>query len=251
MYIAFCHIIASRGLLPSSNFKKRTLDDAVDQQYLRELMLVVSPTEHDENDAIEVYCWRMRYDADGEPQAELRQNTALEKASSRVDAQDKIAMQRTIRALHMTASATLGESLIRTAPGFYRSPEDFLLRSDAQEIEIGAMQTNYHGASVVVQSVYIDDAYAAELRLREGMQGDVLNDSLNDSYGDEAGAGDDGNRSDNNDNNDTMERISGTSERQADAVEVPRSEISTRADDSGSRLSSRITESASKRRNDQ
>ncbi|KAK6055768.1 HORMA domain protein [Cooperia oncophora] len=99
MYVVFCHIIASRGLLPSNNLKKRTIDgnvrayvmnsseilgarlvqkfkgvsDAVEKNYLRELMLVISPTEQDENDAIEVYCWRLRYDVDGDPLAELRQ----------------------------------------------------------------------------------------------------------------------------------------------------------------------------------
>lgn len=81
MYITLCHILASRNLLPQKNFKKRTIDGqlrayvmdgtevlgarliqkfkgvthALEHQYLRELILVVSASEDDENDAIEMY----------------------------------------------------------------------------------------------------------------------------------------------------------------------------------------------------
>ncbi|EYC09395.1 hypothetical protein Y032_0060g3091 [Ancylostoma ceylanicum] len=61
-------------------------------------------------------------------------------------------------------------------------------------------------ASVVVRSIFIDDAYAVGLRLKEAMKLDGLDDSLNESFGEEQGAGDDAQRSD----NDTMERISGS-----------------------------------------
>ncbi|KAK6055767.1 hypothetical protein COOONC_06726, partial [Cooperia oncophora] len=129
------------------------------------------------------------------------------------------------------------------APGFYRSPDDPILRPEAQEIEIGAMQTKYHGASVVVQSVYIDDAYAAELRLKEGMQLTNLNDSLNDSFGEEPESGDEGNRSGDGYKNNTMERITETVEPQVEAVEIPRDELSARRDDSTTRSLNQSTES--------
>ncbi|KAJ1364903.1 hypothetical protein KIN20_025094 [Parelaphostrongylus tenuis] len=97
IYVTFTHILASRRLMPQTLFKERIIDgnfrayvmdkskilggrliqkfkgvaEAIEQQYLRELMLIVSPTEDDYTDVIEMYTWRMRYDTDGEPQAEL------------------------------------------------------------------------------------------------------------------------------------------------------------------------------------
>lgn len=53
--------------------KFKGVNHAVEHRYLRELMLVVSATEEDEKDAIEMYTWRLRYDVDGNPEAELRQ----------------------------------------------------------------------------------------------------------------------------------------------------------------------------------
>ncbi|VDO25509.1 unnamed protein product [Haemonchus placei] len=191
-------------------------------------MLVISPREDDETDAIEIHCWRLRYDADGDPLAELRQADGTVMAALRFKGMHCLKKQvaellQTIRtlckgtlgALPPEASATLRITYTdRTpkgyqAPGFYRAPDDPVLRSDAQEIEIGAMQTKYHGyASVVVQSVFIDDAYAVGLRLKDGVQYGHLNDSLNDSFGEDAEAGDEPNFSDNNNNN-TIERIEG------------------------------------------
>ncbi|EYC09393.1 hypothetical protein Y032_0060g3090 [Ancylostoma ceylanicum] len=99
MYITFSHILASRRLLPANVFKKRTIDgdlrayvmnsaellggrfvqkfkgvnEALERRYLRELILVVTATEDSDKDAIEVYSWRLRYDVDGDPRAELTQ----------------------------------------------------------------------------------------------------------------------------------------------------------------------------------
>lgn len=53
--------------------KFKGVTHALEHQYLRELILVVSASEDDENDAIEMYTWRLRYDSDGEPHAEFRQ----------------------------------------------------------------------------------------------------------------------------------------------------------------------------------
>uniref|UniRef100_A0A7I4Y946 HORMA domain-containing protein n=1 Tax=Haemonchus contortus TaxID=6289 RepID=A0A7I4Y946_HAECO len=287
MYVAFCHIIASRGLLPSNNFKKRQIDgdlrayvmnshevlgarfvqkfkgvsEAIDKKYLRELMLVISPREDDENDAIEIHCWRLRYDADGDPLAELRQADGTVMAALRFKGMHCLKKQvaellQTIRtlckgtlgALPPEASATLRITYTdRTpkgyqAPGFYRAPDDPVLRSDAQEIEIGAMQTKYHGASVVVQSVFIDDAYAVGLRLKDGVQYGHLNDSLNDSFGEDAEAGDEPNFSDNNNNN-TIERISDIAEQQVTNVEHPRDGSVLRSHNSASHTSSQTLES--------
>uniref|UniRef100_A0A0K0D8G7 HORMA domain-containing protein n=1 Tax=Angiostrongylus cantonensis TaxID=6313 RepID=A0A0K0D8G7_ANGCA len=47
--------------------------EAIEQRYLCELMLVVTPTNNDLRDVIEMYTWSMGYDVDGELQAEFRQ----------------------------------------------------------------------------------------------------------------------------------------------------------------------------------
>ncbi|KJH53169.1 HORMA domain protein [Dictyocaulus viviparus] len=271
MYIAFTHILSSRRLLPQNVFKKRNIDGndrcvegylrayvmdtkeilgarlvqkfkgvttAVEQRYLRELILVVSPTNEDMNDAIEMYTWTMRYDIDGDPQAELRRADGTVMAALRFRGMQYLKKQtaellRMIRALCRDTLAPLptGASAViritytdRTpkgyqAPGFYRSPEEPVLRSDAQEIEIGSIQTKYYGASVVIRSLFIDDAYAVGLRLKEAIKIGSLDDSLNDSFGEEADASDEANRSN---NNDTMERISDTALHQSGDVEVAR-----------------------------
>ncbi|KAK5971868.1 HORMA domain-containing protein [Trichostrongylus colubriformis] len=283
MYISLCHIIANRKLLPQNNFKKRNIDgstrayvmnsseilgarfiqkfkgvtEALSKKYLREIILVVSPTEDDENDAIEMYCWRVRYADDGEPFAELKQADGTVMAALRFRGMQYLKKQvadllLTIRSLCKTlgelppgAFATMRITYTdRTpkgyqAPGFYRSPEDPILRSEAQEIEIGAMQTKYHGGAVYIQSVYIDDAYAVGLRLKEGMKLGNLNDSLDESFADEAGAGDEANRS-GDDTNNTMERISEASEQQVNVVEVPRGP--PQGSDSGTHLANRSME---------
>ncbi|KAL6743758.1 hypothetical protein Aduo_016764 [Ancylostoma duodenale] len=249
MYITFSHILASRRLMPTNVFKKRTIDgdlrayvmnsaellggrfvqkfkgvnEALERRYLRELILVVSASEDDDEDAIEMYTWRLRYDADGDPRAELRQADGTVMAALRFRGMQYLKKQVTelllmIRTLCRETLSPLpagASSALRItyndrapkgyqAPGFHRSPQDPVLRPDAQEIEIVAMQTKHHGASVVVRSIFIDDAYAVGLRLKEAMKLDGLDDSLNESFGEEQGAGDDAQR------NDTMERISGT-----------------------------------------
>lgn len=57
--------------------------------------------------------------------------------------------------------------------------------------------------AIVVQSVFIDDAYAVGMRMKENLRFTSLNDSLNETM--DEGAGDEGSRSA---NNDTIERIS-------------------------------------------
>ncbi|ETN73689.1 HORMA domain protein [Necator americanus] len=266
MYITFSHILASRRLLPKNVFKTRVIDGdlkacvmdtsdvlgarlvqkfkginhAVELRYLRELMLVVSATEEDEKDAIEMYTWRLRYDTDGNPEAELRQADGTVMASLRFRGMKYLKKQVTellvmIRTLCRGTLSPLPSGVSGTlritytdraprgyqAPGFYRSPEDPVLRSEAQEVEIGSLQTKHHGASVVVQSIFIDDAYAVGLRLKETMKITSLDDSLNESLGEEHGAGDEDNRSS---IDDTMERISDGIAQQINVVEIPRSE---------------------------
>ncbi|WKX99939.1 hypothetical protein Q1695_014647 [Nippostrongylus brasiliensis] len=266
MYISFCHIISSRMLLPKNCFRRRTIDGslrayvmdsneilggrliqkfkgitkAVEHQYLRELILVVSAKEEEENDAIEVFIWRVRYDVDGDPQVELRQPDGtvmtalrfkgmahLKKQVAEILNMIRILCRETLAPLPAGASATLRITYTDRTPkgyqaeGFYRSPEDHVLRPDAQEVEItNSLQTNYHGSALVVQSVFIDDAYAVGMRLKEDARFPTLNDSLNESIDDHA-AGDDGNRS-NTSKNDTMERISEGTPRQTATVEIPR-----------------------------
>ncbi|VDM75266.1 unnamed protein product [Strongylus vulgaris] len=276
MYITFSHILSCRRLMPSNVFKKRTIDgdlrayvmdtsellgarfvqkfkginSAVEKGYLHELMLVVTPTEEDDKDAIEMYTWRMRYDIDGDPQAELRMGDGTVMAALRFQGMQHLKKQVTelllmLRALCRellsplppTASSALRITYTdRTpkgyqAPGFYRSPEDPILRPDAQEIEVVAFQTKHHGASVAVKSIFIDDAYAVGLRLKETMKLDGLDDSLNQSFGEEQGAGDEVQAP----SDETLERISGPLEGQifdyvtyqSDTVEVPRGEQTT------------------------
>ncbi|CAJ0589658.1 unnamed protein product [Cylicocyclus nassatus] len=262
MYITFCHILACRRLMPSNVFKKRIIDgdlrayvmdttellgarfvqkfkginSAVEKGYLQELMLVVSPTDEDDMDAIELYTWRMRYDTDGDPQAELTLPDGTVMAALRFQGMQFLKNQVTelllaLRALCReslsplppTASAAVRITYTdRTpkgyqAPGFYRSPDDPVLRPDAQKLEIVAFQTKHHGASIAVNSIFIDDSYAVGLRLKETMKLDGLDDSLNQSFGEEQGAGDEIQTS-----NETLERISGPIEGQSDTMEIPR-----------------------------
>ncbi|KIH51643.1 HORMA domain protein [Ancylostoma duodenale] len=280
MYITFSHILASRRLMPTNVFKKRTIDDhieivicpctyvlgdlrayvmnsaellggrfvqkfkgvneALERRYLRELILVVSASEEDDKDAIEMYTWRLRYDADGDPRAELRQADGTVMAALRFRGMQYLKKQVTelllmIRTLCRETLSPLpagASSALRItyndrapkgyqAPGFHRSPQDPVLRPDAQEIEIVAMQTRHHGSSVVMRSIFIDDAYAVGLRLKEAMKLDGLDDSLNESFGEEQGAGDDAQR------NDTMERISGAIVEQIDVLEARQGEHMT------------------------
>ncbi|KAL6729699.1 hypothetical protein Aduo_000732 [Ancylostoma duodenale] len=284
MYITFSHILASRRLLPKNAFKTRVIDGdlrayvmdtsdvlgarlvqkfkgvnhAVEHRYLRELMLVVSATEEDEKDAIEMYTWRLRYDVDGNPEAELRQADGTVMASLRFRGMQYLKKQVTellmmIRTLCKGTLSPLPAGAFGTlritytdrtprgyqAPGFYRSPEGPVLRSEAQEIEIGALQTKHHGASVVVQSIFIDDAYAVGLRLKETMKLTSLNDSLNE--GDEQGAGDDGY---NSSNNDTMERISDGAMQQVEMVEIPRGEDTPMSAGPRTRLRSDVSDTS-------
>ncbi|KAK6758909.1 hypothetical protein RB195_016253 [Necator americanus] len=268
MYIVFCHILASRRLLPTKVFKKRTIDgdvrayvmdtnellgarlmqkfkgvtDAVKQSYLHELILVVSTSEENDKDAIETYMWRMRYIADGDPEAELIHPDGRIMAALRFRGMERLKKEliELLLMIRTLCRETLGplpagaSSALRItynqrapkgyqAPGFYRSPEDPVLRTDAQEIEIAKMQTKHHGALLTVQSVFIDDAYAVGLRLKEIMKLDGLDDSLNESFEEENGAGDDVHRSF---GNDTMEKISGAPVEQVDVVEVREGERS-------------------------
>ncbi|KAE9420246.1 hypothetical protein Angca_009507 [Angiostrongylus cantonensis] len=258
IYIAFSHILASRRLLPQNVFKKRNIHrklrvyvmnsseilgarlvqkfrgvtDAIKQCYLRELTLVVSPTNEDVNDAIEMYTWRMRYDVDGEPQAELLQPDGtvmaalrfrglqyLKKQTTELLLLLRILCRDTLSPLPAGASAVIRIAYTdRTpkgyqAPGFYRSPEDPVLRPVARQIELAALQTKYHGASVIVRSVFIDDEYILKMKLKERLRQCNPDDSLNDSFGGESDADDGSHRSA---NNDTIERISETALQQDD-----------------------------------
>lgn len=216
--------------------KFKGVTHALEHQYLRELILVVSASEDDENDAIEMYTWRLRYDSDGEPHAEFRQQDGTVMAALRFRGMQFLKKQvtelllmirtlcrGTLTPLPPGACATLRLTYTdRTpkgyqAPGFYRSPEDPVLRSDAQEIDITSLQTRYHGCAIVVQSVFIDDAYAVGMRMKENLRFTSLNDSLNETM--DEGAGDEGSRSA---NNDTIERISDPAGPQDEAVEIPR-----------------------------
>uniref|UniRef100_A0A0K0DCL8 HORMA domain-containing protein n=1 Tax=Angiostrongylus cantonensis TaxID=6313 RepID=A0A0K0DCL8_ANGCA len=258
IYVAFSHVLACRKLLPDNTFKKRNIDGmfykdqfcklrayvmnssevlgarlvekfrgvtiAIEQRYLRELTLVVSGTEEDLNDAIEMYTWRMRYDIDGEPEAELRQPDGTVMARLQFKGMEYLKKQTTelllmLRALcgsaltSLPAGATSALRITYTdrtpkgyqAPGFHRSPDDPVLRPDARQVKLATLQTEYHGASVIVQSVFIKDEYVHKMRLREQLKLCNLNDSLNNSFQKEADEGDGAHRSV---NNDTIERIS-------------------------------------------
>ncbi|EPB73838.1 HORMA domain protein [Ancylostoma ceylanicum] len=223
--------------------KFKGVNEALERRYLRELILVVTATEDSDKDAIEVYSWRLRYDVDGDPRAELTQADGTIMAALRFrgmqylkkQVAELLLMIRTLcRETLSPLPAGVSSALRITynerapkgyqAPGFHRSPQNPVLRPDAQEIEIVAMQTKHHGASVVVRSIFIDDAYAVGLRLKEAMKLDGLDDSLNESFGEEQGAGDDAQRSD----NDTMERISGSIVEQIDVMEEGRGDHVTK-----------------------
>ncbi|VDM56471.1 unnamed protein product [Angiostrongylus costaricensis] len=53
------------------------------------------------------------------------------------------------------------------ALGFHRSPEDPVLRPDARHVELATLQAEYHGASVIVRIVFMEDEYVQKMRLRE------------------------------------------------------------------------------------
>ncbi|KAJ1346959.1 hypothetical protein KIN20_001894 [Parelaphostrongylus tenuis] len=255
-YVAFSHILASRRLLPKNAFKQRNIDgnvrayimdtatvlgarmaqkfrgvtEAIEQQYLRELILVVSSTIENVTDVIEMYTWRMRYEFDGEPQAELLQAdgtvmVALTFRGIQYLGKQTAELLNTLRTLcrELLKPLPLGASpFIRItytdrtpkgyqAPGFYRFPDDPILRPDAQQVPLGLLQTKYHGVSVGVQSICIDNACTVKCCLKRKVTPN--GDSLDESLDGEAGAGDDAQHPS---NNDTIVRISGTSVQQTD-----------------------------------
>ncbi|VDM53110.1 unnamed protein product [Angiostrongylus costaricensis] len=240
--------------------KFQGVTEAIEQRYLRELMLVVSPTEEDWKDAIEMYTWILRYDVDGEPQAELRQPDGTVMAALKFRGMQHLKKQTTellllIRTLCRDTLPPLpaGASAVirityteRTpkgyqAPGFYRSPEDPVLRPDARYVQLATLETEYHGASVIVRSVFIDDEYAIKMRVNNAPRLSNMDDSLNESLDEVSGAGDGVHRSV---NNDTIERISETALHQSETVEIAREEVRT-ADETRSRSSPRIPDSDS------
>ncbi|KAJ1347052.1 HORMA domain-containing protein 1 [Parelaphostrongylus tenuis] len=216
--------------------KFRGVTEAIDRQYLRELILVVSSTIENVTDVIEMYTWRMRYEVDGGPQAELLQADGtvmvaltfrgmqyLKKQTAELLNSLRTLCRELLKPLPPGASAFIRITYTdRTpkgyqAPGFYRFPDDPILRPDAQEVQLALLQTKYHGASLKVQSICIDDAYTVKCCLKEKVK--PSDDSLNESLDGEAGAGDDAQHPS---NNDTIERISGTSVQQSDAIEIAR-----------------------------
>uniref|UniRef100_A0A0K0D2A1 HORMA domain-containing protein n=1 Tax=Angiostrongylus cantonensis TaxID=6313 RepID=A0A0K0D2A1_ANGCA len=240
--------------------KFQGVTEALEQRYLRELMLVVSPTEEDWKDAIEMYTWIMRYDVDGEPQAELQQPDGTVMAALRFRGMQHLKKQTTELLLSLKALCVdtlpplpAGASAViritytdRTpkgyqAPGFYRSPEDPVLRPDARHVQLATLETDYHGASVVVRSVFIDDEYDVKMKVNNALRLSIMDDSLNDSLNEESCVDDGTHRSV---NNDTIERISETALHQSESVEIAREEVRT-VDETRSRSSPRIPDSDS------
>uniref|UniRef100_A0A1I7WI03 HORMA domain-containing protein n=1 Tax=Heterorhabditis bacteriophora TaxID=37862 RepID=A0A1I7WI03_HETBA len=139
------------GIRVASKF--RGAGEAIHKGYLREFMIVVSCNENDEDDAIEVYTWRMRYGNDGVPSAEFIEDP--------------------------------------TFPNFrYNSLIKYL----------GLDLCILLRLIVNVKSVFIDDSYTMEMRMKESSSANTshdepLNDSLNDSFGDDRGENDQHNTS--------------------------------------------------------
>ncbi|VDM63193.1 unnamed protein product [Angiostrongylus costaricensis] len=215
---------------------------AIEQRYLRELMLVITPTNEDLLDAIEMYTWRMRYDVDGEPQAELRQGLQYLKRQTI----ELLLLLRVLCRDTLTPLPAGPSSMIRItytdrtpkgyqAPGFYRSPEDPVLRPEPRHLERATLQTKYHGKA----TDHVDEN-AMKMRLKKVLQLPYPDDSLNDAF-DEMGAGDEAHRSV---NNDTIECISETALQQCESVEIAREEVGI-ADETSSRSSPRIPDSVS------
>ncbi|VDM62671.1 unnamed protein product [Angiostrongylus costaricensis] len=105
----------------------------------------------------------MRYDVDGEPQAELNQPDGTVMAALRFrgvqhlkrQTKELLLLLRTLcrdmpTPLPVGASAAIRITYTdRTpkgyqAPGFYRSPEDPVLRPDARLIKVSTLETKYH-----------------------------------------------------------------------------------------------------------
>ncbi|KAJ1351300.1 hypothetical protein KIN20_007286 [Parelaphostrongylus tenuis] len=251
VYVAFSNILASRQLLPQNIFKERSIDgdlcayvmdtseilgarlaqkfrgvsEAIALHYLREVTLIVTSSIESVTDVIETYTWRMRYDFDGEPQAELleadgtvlpalqfRGMQHLKKQTAQLLIAISTLCQELMKPLPPGASAFIGITYTdRTpkeyqAPGFYSFPAEAILRPDAQQMQIGSLQTEYHGVSIRMGSPCIDDPYVEELALKRKVTAN-MKDYFTNSSDEESSGGDEVQRSD---NNDTVERISGT-----------------------------------------
>ncbi|VDM64162.1 unnamed protein product [Angiostrongylus costaricensis] len=179
------------------------------------LTLVVNSTKEDSKNAIEIYTWTMHYDFDGEPRAELRQPDGTVTAALPFRGMEHLKKQ-TAELLHLikllcremlTPLAPGASAMLRIAytnktptdyqaPGFYPSSEDSVLLQDAQHAKLGTLQTMYHGASVIVRSVFIDDEFARKRRLYE-----VEHSSLIPPFDEQSDEGDGAHRSVSNDTN--------------------------------------------------
>ncbi|KAE9412090.1 hypothetical protein Angca_007961, partial [Angiostrongylus cantonensis] len=184
------YVMDSSEILGARLLKKfKGVAETIEQRYLRELTLVVSPTEEDWCDAIEIYTWRMHYNADGEPQAELQQSDGAVVPALRFKGDQFVKKQTTellkslsrlcscaLNPLPVGASATMRITYTnRTpkgyqAPGFYRSPEDPVLLRHAHCLKLGLFQTKYHRASVRVRSAFLNCEDITKLSFNEGIE---------------------------------------------------------------------------------
>ncbi|VDK80951.1 unnamed protein product [Cylicostephanus goldi] len=143
--------------------KFRGVSHAIAHRYLRSLMLVINPTRDDENDAVEMYIWHMRYGVGDDHGAELTGTDGTIMASLRYEGIQSVKKQvldlfKAIRGLCKIVLAPLPTAAAATlratytdwtpedyqAPGFYPSPEKPILRPEAEEIRMGTLQTGHH-----------------------------------------------------------------------------------------------------------
>ncbi|VDM55231.1 unnamed protein product [Angiostrongylus costaricensis] len=136
-----------------------------------------------------MYTWRMHYNVDGEPQAELRQPDGtvmtalrfrglefLKKQTANFLLLIKLLCREMLTPLPAGTSAALCLTYTDRAPAGYQAPSfrpllDYpVLPPDTQYVELARLQTEYHRVSVVVRSVFIDDGYVMKLRLNEELR---------------------------------------------------------------------------------
>ncbi|CAD6196166.1 unnamed protein product [Caenorhabditis auriculariae] len=216
VFVAFSSVLRYRKILPehcfrsmyiTENVKVKSLDyknsigctvasklrsagEAIKAGYLDELALVVYLDEKDEDDAAEVFTWKMHYD-DGIPYAELSSGSDSDSSLVRLAAvkyegshkvRDQfVIMMRSIiylcvkllKPLPETASANFRIKFRDHTPKdysvseFHDSQTFYRLPPEIQSATIGNVRSGLHGTVLNCTSIYLEDTLDAELKLKK------------------------------------------------------------------------------------
>ncbi|CAD6185920.1 unnamed protein product [Caenorhabditis auriculariae] len=218
VFLAFSSILRYRKILPEDCFrtnyitesvKVKSLDyknglggrvaakirgasEAIKAGYLDEFSLVIYLDEENDDDAAEVFTWKMFYD-DGIPYAELSSGnvggTSLQRlASLKFEGSQKVCHQfvlmirsivlmcaKILKPLPEKAMASFRIKYRDHTPGDYKAdgfldhPTYFNVPEGIQSATVGNLRPGFHGSILTCCSLFMEDGFAAESQLKKAI----------------------------------------------------------------------------------